>query len=621
MPKQRKGKKENEDVSKNDTSLDEPSTSSQPIQRRSSRRKASPFRGFDEAIDQNNLTVMKSVAQSKRDEDHLPDEELEGMSKRQKGKKENEDVSKNDTSLDEPSTSSQPTLRRSSCRKDSPFRGFDEAIDQKDLKVMKSVVQSKRDEDHLPDEELEGVVTKKRKQVCPPKNSESKKVKVTKDPKKGHSNDIKKKPQKGDFPSKFRSRPPKHDILKDLTHRSTSNNNSNTSFLGAESKFGNIVNTFDSLQRGVFKYSTFDEVAEQVTLKELRRFIVFARNEDSDRRITAIAWHPTNPRVLVSGGKAGTLVLYEVNENKSTFNVEADKVFPGCILQFVGPGGTMENIRFNPKSCDTQVFTASVDGSIASYHFENFIRKSLIESPDSHRVWFCGLDIHQDGKSVYGGDSEGNIAIHHLDNGKTEYNLNTFKLHRGKIRHLEFNPRDPNLLVTCSLDKTVKLWDIRNLKGKTSCIECLVHDSGISAAKFSRTDGCRLLTTDIQCQLRVYKAPFWTLEHKITHPHRHFQHLTVIRASWHPRADLFVVGRYPDPKLTSFDRLRSVDVFSASSGKLCNEFGSTCNLITSLTEFNCNGRLMASTTGRTLNLWKPEIPFSWKKQKKISLTT
>lgn len=64
-------------------------------------------------------------------------------------------------------------------------------------------------------------------------------------------------------------------------------------------------------------------------MKELRRFIVFARNEDSDRRITAIAWHPTNPRVLVSGGKAGTLALYEVNENKSTFIVGADKVFPG----------------------------------------------------------------------------------------------------------------------------------------------------------------------------------------------------------------------------------------------------------------------------------------------------
>ncbi|KAG8312170.1 DNA damage-binding protein 2 [Homalodisca vitripennis] len=77
--------------------------------------------------------------------------------------------------------------------------------------------------------------------------------------------------------------------------------------------------------------------------------------------------------------------------------------------------------------------------------------------------------------------------------------------------------RDANLMVTASLDKTVKLWDIRMLD---DCVQSLQHGFGVAAAKFSRTNGCYLLSTDMSNELRVYKAPLWRLEHKIEHEHR-----------------------------------------------------------------------------------------------------
>ena len=48
-------------------------------------------------------------------------------------------------------------------------------------------------------------------------------------------------------------------------------------------------------------------------------------------------------------------------------------------------------------------------------------------------------------------------------------------------------------------------------------------------AYFSRTDGCRLLVTDQLHDLVVYKAPAWTKETTIYHPHRIFRHLTPIK--------------------------------------------------------------------------------------------
>ena len=69
-------------------------------------------------------------------------------------------------------------------------------------------------------------------------------------------------------------------------------------------------------------------------------------------------------------------------------------------------------------------------------------------------------------------------------------------------------------------------------------------------------------------QLRVYRAPFWTLERTIPHPHRQFQHLTPVRGTWHPLVDMIVAGRYPDPKFpgTIPDELRTIDFFDADTG-------------------------------------------------------
>lgn len=42
------------------------------------------------------------------------------------------------------------------------------------------------------------------------------------------------------------------------------------------------------------------------------------------------------------------------------------------------------------------------------------------------------------------------------------------------------------------------------------------------------------------------------------------------QATWHPRYDLIVVGRYPDPKFPGYtlNELRTVDVFDGNTGEM-----------------------------------------------------
>jgi DNA damage-binding protein 2 len=83
-------------------------------------------------------------------------------------------------------------------------------------------------------------------------------------------------------------------------------------------------------------------------------------------------------------------------------------------------------------------------------------------------------------------------------------------------------------MVTSSLDKTVKLWDVRKLQeGKPIVVQ--THKKPVNSAYFSPSHGNRILTTDQHSEINVFSGPFWDLETAIAHPHRKFQYLTPIK--------------------------------------------------------------------------------------------
>lgn len=57
------------------------------------------------------------------------------------------------------------------------------------------------------------------------------------------------------------------------------------------------------------------------------------------------------------------------------------------------------------------------------------------------------------------------------------------KLHKAKVTHAEFNPRCDWLMATSSVDATVKLWDLRNIKDKSSYIAEMPHEKPVNSGK------------------------------------------------------------------------------------------------------------------------------------------
>ncbi|KAJ0069843.1 hypothetical protein NL108_015069, partial [Boleophthalmus pectinirostris] len=254
--------------------------------------------------------------------------------------------------------------------------------------------------------------------------------------------------------------------------------------------------------------------------RSLSSFHFHGADSPFDRRITSLEWHPTLPSTLALGSKGGDIYLWNFEDTSRKSFVRGG-----------GAGDSIGGLKFCPSD-SSRVFAASGDGTVSVRSLDGVNSSVLFGTQrcghDEHNVcvWFCCLDLSPSRQMLATGDNTGNLFLLSLD-GKKIFGE---KLHKAKVTHAEFNPLCDWLLVTSSVDHTVKLWDLRNIKNKTSFLHDLPHEKAVNAAYFNPSDCSKLLTTDQYDQLRVYCSSDWSKpRHVIQHPHRQFQHLTPIK--------------------------------------------------------------------------------------------
>nr|XP_015819832.2 DNA damage-binding protein 2 isoform X3 [Nothobranchius furzeri] len=341
-------------------------------------------------------------------------------------------------------------------------------------------------------------------------------------------------------------------------------------------------------------HSQMRQCLQEPFLRSLSSYHFHGASSPFDRRITCLEWHPTHPTTLAAASKGGDIFLWD-------FNNPTRKSF----IQGNGAGDSLGGMKFCPMD-SSKVYVASGEGTLTLKSFEGHKPTLLSRTQDCahehHNVcfWYCCVDVSVSRQMLVTGDNTGQLLLVGLDGQK----IFSDKLHKAKVTHAEFNPRCDWFLATASIDHTVKLWDLRNIRDKKSFLHELPHERGVNSAYFNPLDCSKLLTTDQHDQIRVYSScDFSKPQHIIQHPHRQFQHLTPIKATWHPMYDLIVAGRYPDDRICTGD-LRSVDIFDSNSGDLVFQlYDSTASGIKSVNKFSPMGDVIGSGMGVTLLVW------------------
>ncbi|XP_035859412.1 DNA damage-binding protein 2 isoform X1 [Sander lucioperca] len=358
--------------------------------------------------------------------------------------------------------------------------------------------------------------------------------------------------------------------------------------------YGSILHYIYKSTLGQSLHSKMRQCLQEPFVRSLSSYHFLGATSPFDRRITCLEWHPTHPTALAVGSKGGDIYLQD-------FKVPTKKTF----LQGSGAGDFIGGMKFCPTDL-SKVYVASGEGTLTMQSFEGRTPTVLSRSQDCghdhHNVcyWYCCVDVSVSRRMLVTGDNVGQLVLLGLDGQK----IFSDKLHKAKVTHAEFNPRCDWLLATASVDHTVKLWDLRNIKDKKSFLHELPHERAVNSAYFNPLDCSKLLTTDQYDQIRVYSSSDWSKpQHVIQHPHRQFQHLTPIKATWHPFYDLIVAGRYPDDRVCPGDQ-RTIDIFDSNTAKLvCQLQDPTASGIKSINKFNPMGDVIGSGMGVTVLVW------------------
>ncbi|XP_052008660.1 DNA damage-binding protein 2 [Xyrauchen texanus] len=390
-------------------------------------------------------------------------------------------------------------------------------------------------------------------------------------------------------------------IKEGKTHSKTTESyiQASVKWIGGQKNLGqtSIIHYIYKNSLGQSIHSHLRQCLQEPFIRALRDYKLHRTASPFDRRVTCLDWHPTHPTTIAVGSKGGDIILWDYDAlNKTTF------------IKGKGAGDFIGEIKFCPTDV-SKIFVASGDGTLTMQSFEGLPSQILSRTPDCghdhHNLcyWYCCVDVSVSRQMLVTGDNNGRLLLFGLD-GHEIFNE---KLHKGKVTHAEFNPRCDWLMATSSVDSMVKLWDIRNIKDKGSYLTEMHHEKPVNSAYFNPTDCTKLLTTDQRNQIRVYCSYDWSKPDQIIpHPHRHFQHLTPIKATWHPMYDLIVAGRYPDDRFLVNDE-RTVDIYEANRGGLVHQLRDpNAAGIISLNKFSPTGDVLASGMGFNILIWNRE---------------
>ncbi|KAF3854888.1 hypothetical protein F7725_022943 [Dissostichus mawsoni] len=343
--------------------------------------------------------------------------------------------------------------------------------------------------------------------------------------------------------------------------------------------YGSILHYLYKSTLGQSLHSQMKQCLQEPFVRSLSSYQFHGATSPFDRRITCLEWHPTHLTTLAVGSKGGDIYLWD-------FEAPGKKTF----LQGMGIGDSVTDMRFNRLN-PSQLFTSSMQGRTALRDLNGTIL-SVFASTDIRNHWYCCVDVSVSRQMLVTGDNVGQLVLLGLDGQK----IFSEKLHKAKVTHAEFNSRCDWLLATASVDHTVKLWDLRNIKDKKSFLHEMPHDKAVNSAYFNPLDCSKLLTTDQYDQIRIYSSSS-LVEASTYHP------TSTQTATWHPVYDLIMAGRYPDDRVCPGDQ-RTIDIFDSNTAELvCQLQDPAVSGIKSVNKFSPMGDVIGSGMGVSVLVW------------------
>ncbi|KAG5514765.1 hypothetical protein RHGRI_035977 [Rhododendron griersonianum] len=225
----------------------------------------------------------------------------------------------------------------------------------------------------------------------------------------------------------------------------------------------------------------------------------FRQLEPSEgHQVRTLSWSPSADRFLCVTGSAQAKIYDRDGLTLGEF-VKGDMY----IRDLKNTKGHITGLtcgEWHPKTKET-ILTSSEDGSLRIWDVNDFKSQKQVIKPKLARpgrvpVTTCAWD--REGKSIAGGIGDGSIQIWNLKPGwGSRPDIHVEKGHSDDITGLKFSS-DGQILLSRSIDESLKVWDLRKMKDPLKVFEDLPNHYAQTNVAFSPDEQLFLTGTSVE---------------------------------------------------------------------------------------------------------------------------
>ncbi|CAN6310889.1 unnamed protein product [Urochloa humidicola] len=215
-------------------------------------------------------------------------------------------------------------------------------------------------------------------------------------------------------------------------------------------------------------------------------------------QVRSLSWSPTSDRFLCVTGSAQAKIYDRDGLTLGEF-VKGD-MYIRDLKNTKGHISGLTGGEWNPKLKET-ILTSSEDGSIRLWDVSDFKSQKQVIKPKLVRpmripVTSCAWD--HEGKRIVAGIGDGSIQLWTIKTGwGSRPDIHVEKTHTEDITGVKFST-DGQILLSRSMDSTLKIWDLRRMKTPLKVFEDLPNHYAETNAAFSPDEQLIFTGTSIE---------------------------------------------------------------------------------------------------------------------------
>lgn len=277
---------------------------------------------------------------------------------------------------------------------------------------------------------------------------------------------------------------------------------------------------------------------------------------------------------------------------------------------------TISAFKTHTRTITSFVFSSTDHNAVFTSSYDSSVRRTDLEKTVSTQVWapkdpsedmpISALDMPANEPDLlYFSTLAGELGRHDM---RTPDDTEIWTLSDHKIGGFSLHPLQPHLVATASLDRTVKIWDLRKISGKGDLRHPALlgeHESRLSVSHAAWSAGGHLATSSYDDTVKIYDfsdSATWKAGHDIgetsmkpAHTVRHNNQtgrwVTILKPQWQKRPtdgiQKFVIGNMN----------RFVDVFASDGSQLAQLDGEGITAVPAVAHFHPTMDWVAGGTG------------------------